>query len=233
MDQYSEAQERARLRKLRVLDILDTFPEEAYDDITFLAARLAETPIALITLIDTDRQWFKSKVGINISETPRDQSFCARAIRAPHELMVVGNAAEDSRFNDNPLVLGPPFIRFYAGAPLLCSDGTALGALCVIDTRPRTLSELQERALRVLARQVVTQIELREALADNKRLRGLIPMCSHCRKVRDDTGFWDQVEHYIMQHSDATVSHGICPACFEKHYPEEFARLHPPDPGDP
>lgn len=89
-------------------------------------------------------------------------------------------------------------------------------------------SEAQKRE-----RQVVAHIELREALADNRQLRGLIPMCSHCRKVRDDTGFWDRVEHYIMQHTDATVSHGICPACFEKHYPEEFARLHPPDPGDP
>ena len=213
----------ARLNKLRCLDSLDTFSEEAYDDITFLAANLAETPIALITLVDQDRQWFKSKVGVEISETPRDHAFCAHAIRAPHELLVVTDAGADRRFSDNPLVTGAPGIRFYAGAPLLCSDGLALGTLCVIDRRPRTLTELQEQALRVLARQVVAQIELRESLAQVKRLQGMLPICTNCKKIRGDSGFWQRVETYIQEHSEARFTHGICPDCMDALYPEESA----------
>jgi len=222
--EYQE-DEAARLNKLRCLEILDTFPEEAYDDITFLAAKLAETPIALITLVDQDRQWFKSKVGVEICETPRDHAICAHAIRAPHELLVVTDAKRDPRFSDNPLVTGPPGIRFYAGAPLLCSDGMALGTLCVIDQRPRTLTELQEQALRVLARQVVAQIELRAALARVKRLQGMLPICAHCKKIREDSGYWQRVETYISEHSEARFTHGICPDCMDTLYPEASASI--------
>lgn len=205
--------EQKRLDKLKRLDILDTLPEAAYDDITFIASHVTEAPISLISLVDEDRQWFKSAVGVDFQETPRDQSFCAHAIRAPHEMMVVGDARQDRRFANNPLVTGPTAIRFYAGAPLVCSDGIALGTLCVIDQRPRTLSEAQERALNGLARQVVAQIELRAALAEVKQLQGMIPMCAHCKKVRQDDGFWERVENYIVSHSDATISHGVCPEC--------------------
>lgn len=212
--------EQRRLRKLRELGILDTFPEEAYDDITFLAAQIAQTPMALITLLDEHRQWFKSKVGIDVDETPRDHAFCARAVLKPHELMVVRDAARDPRFADNPLVKGSPSIRFYAGAPLVCEDGSALGTLCVIDVKPRTLTELQETALRVLARQVMAQLALREALAQVKRLQGMLPICTNCKKIRDDSGFWERVDTYVAQHSEAVFSHGICPECMITLYPE-------------
>lgn len=220
MDSTLPEDEQKRLRKLRSLNILDTFPEEVYDDIVFLASEVADAPIALMSLIDLDRQWFKSKVGLDASETHRDYAFCAHAIRKPNEMLVVTNATKDPRFADNPLVTGAPMIRFYAGAPLVCSDGTALGTLCVIDNKPRTLSPLQERALQVLSRQVVAQIELREALTQVKRLQGLFPICSGCKRIRDDDGYWNQIEVYISDHSEAEFSHSICPECISRLYPE-------------
>ncbi len=220
MDSTLPDDEQKRLRKLRSLNILDTFPEEVYDDIVFLASEVADAPIALMSLVDLDRQWFKSKVGLETPETHRDHAFCAHAIRKPNEMLVVTNATKDPRFTDNPLVTGAPMIRFYAGAPLVCSDGTALGTLCVIDNKPRTLSPLQERALQVLSRQVVAQIELREALAQVKRLQGLFPICSGCKRIRDDDGYWNQIEVYISEHSEAEFSHSICPECISRLYPE-------------
>lgn len=227
--------EQQRLEKLQSLNILDTLPEETYDDITYLAAQLTETPISLITLVDTNRQWFKSRYGLDVTETHRDMAFCAHAIREPEELLIVPDATADDRFSDNPLVTGPPDIRFYAGAPLVCSDGSALGTLCVIDNEPKKITGLQAHSLRVLARQVVAQMELREALAQVKQLRGMLPMCAHCKKVRDDEGFWETVENYIHDHSDAMVTHGICPECMETEFPEIAAKLkkHPREESGP
>src|SRR3954470_15641340 len=152
--------EKQRLKVLWQYDVLDTVPEEVFDDLTELAARICEAPVALITLVDEDRQWFKSKVGITISETSRDISFCGHAINQS-ELFVIPDATKDSRFAANPLVVSDPKIRFYAGAPLITPDGYAIGTLCVIDKVPRELRPDQKQALRVLARHVMTQLELR------------------------------------------------------------------------
>ena len=150
-----------RLRSLLECEILDSAPEEIFDDLTRLAARLCDTPIALVSLVDETRQWFKAKVGLDATETDRDSAFCAHAILG-HEPFVVTNAATDSRTCDNPLVLGPPYIRFYAGVPLRTDDGHALGTLCVIDTKPRGISSQQLADLKSLARQVISQLELRK-----------------------------------------------------------------------
>ncbi len=155
----------ARLEGLRQYKILDTAPEEAFDDLTVLAAHICEAPIALITLVDTDRQWFKSKVGLTVTETSRDVSFCAHAILLqPDNIFIVPDALADERFATNPFVTSDPKIRFYAGAPLVTPDGHALGTLCVVDHVPRELSSEQKEALRTLSRQVVTQLELRRNL---------------------------------------------------------------------
>ena len=155
--------EAARLNALQQYEILDTPPEEAFDDLTRLAAHICRTPTALITLVDTSRLWFKSKVGMDALETPRDVAFCAHAILEP-DMLVVRDASQDSRFADNPLVTTDPKIRFYAGAPLITLNGLRLGTLCVIDYMPRDFAIKQQEALRILARQVMTQLTLRRGL---------------------------------------------------------------------
>jgi PAS domain S-box-containing protein len=165
--------EHARLAALRQYAVLDTAPESIYDDVTQLASQLCNTPIALISLIDTSRQWFKSRVGLAVAETPRDIAFCNWAIKGD-ALFEVPDAAQDERFSDNPLVTGDPNIRFYAGAPLRTADGHRVGTLCVIDRQPRELLPSQRAALVVLARQVVLQFEMRRNLAELSEVRAAL-----------------------------------------------------------
>lgn len=158
----------ARIEALRQYRILDTVPEEAFDDLTFLAAYVCGTPIALVSLVDKHRQWFKSNVGLTATETSRDISFCGHAI-SHKDLFIVRDALADDRFATNPLVLADPCIRFYAGAPLISPEGYALGTLCVLDRVPRDLTPQQKDALRALARRVIAQLELRRYLNDLER----------------------------------------------------------------
>lgn len=203
-----ELNEKARLQALHQYKILDTDPEKAFDDLTILAAHICETPVALISLIDSERQWFKSRVGIDLTETPREVSFCAVAIQQPN-LFIVPDATKDPRFSANPFVVSDPKVRFYAGAPFSSSDGHPLGTLCVVDVVPRQLTPSQENALLALSRQVQAQFELRKNLMDLRsaleerdraeaerdrtivnlqqaldhvqRLSGLLPACSACK----------------------------------------------------
>jgi len=180
------ANEAARLKALHAYHILDTDPEQAFDDLTLLASQVCGTPIALITLVDEKRQWFKSRVGIDVTETERSISFCAHAIEQPG-LFEVPDTLSDRRFRENPLVVNDPHIRFYAGAPLLTRDGDPLGTICVIDSMPRTLTEGQRAALNALRRQAEAQLELRRKLDELRvaidgleKLGGLLPYCSTC-----------------------------------------------------
>lgn len=150
-----------RLKALQDLAILDTAREQSFDDVAQVAMQLCNVPIAVVSLVDKDRQWFKSCLGLDATETPRDIAFCAHAILVPDDVLVVADATKDSRFFDNALVTGAPHIRFYAGAPLVTSEGMALGTLCVIDYQPRILSAEQIGSLKALARQVVQLLRLR------------------------------------------------------------------------
>jgi len=233
------ANEKQRLATLRGYEILDTEPEAGFDDLTTLASYICQTPIALISLIDADRQWFKSRVGVSVTETSRDIAFCATAI-LQSDVFIVSDASQDERFSGNPLVVSEPKIRFYAGAALM-ADGQALGTLCVVDRVPRELSPEQLEALRALSRQVQSQLELRRnlkrleislaardraesekeralqalkaALANIHTLEGLLPICLSCKKIQDQRGTWQPFEYYVRAHSEAKVTHKICPDC--------------------
>ncbi len=201
--------ESARLAALRRYRILDTDPEQAFDDLTLLASQICGAPMAALALIDDDRQWFKSKIGLTVSETARNISFCTHAIEKPDEMMIVPNALTDRRFSNNPLVVDDPRIRFYAGAPLITEKGQALGTLCVLDRVPRLLTTDQLQALDALRRQAQAQLELRlhlieltealderdraeqvrealitelrESLANVNKLADLMQFCSTCQ----------------------------------------------------
>jgi len=177
----------ARVAALEKYAILDTEPEQAFDDLTLLASYVCKTPIALISLVDEDRQWFKSKVGLSVSETPREIAFCSTAIQHS-EVMVVPDTLKDDRFRDNPLVVSDPRIRFYAGAPLITEEGYALGTLCVVDRKPREFGSDQKEALQALSRLVLAQLEFRRnlmllkealtdrTLAEHERERDLVKL---------------------------------------------------------
>jgi len=189
--------EKQRLKVLWQYSVLDTMAEEIFDDLSELAARIYEGRVAMITLVDEDRQWFKAKVGVSINETSRDISFCAHAITQPG-LFIVPDATRDERFAKNPLVKSDPKVRFYAGAPLVSPDGYALGTLCVIDKVPRELRPEQKQALRILARHVVSQLELRRRsneLADARQEKAQIQ-----KDLKQARGDLAKVRRELLQH---------------------------------
>lgn len=167
-------QDQNRQEALASYSILDTLPDDDYDNLTAIASEICGTPISLVSLLDNDRQWFKSHHGLEISETPIEYSFCAHAIYEPNKLFVVEDARQDERFRDNPLVSGEPFIAFYAGVPLVTQEGHPLGTLCVIDRKPKRLSESQRQSLEALARQVINLLELRRHKYELKRANQLL-----------------------------------------------------------
>ena len=158
------ANEQERLKALNEYNILDTLPEDDFDDITRLASEICRTPISLVSIIDSNRQWIKSKQGFEAEEISRDSAFCAHAINFPGEIFLVNDLALDERFKDNPLVTGPPHVRFYVGVALVTPEGYAIGTLSVWDHKPRELDTVQLRTLQSLADQVVTQLELRKKI---------------------------------------------------------------------
>lgn len=218
--------EQRRLKALAEYRILGTQPESCYDDITQIACYTCNVPISLMTLVDKDRQWFKSKVGMEKQETPRDWSFCTHAIKENTPL-IIEDAFQDKRFINNPLVTGDPKIRFYAGFPLSNYEGNKLGTLCVIDRKPGSLTFEQLNVMQLLANQIVSFLELRkrslnllDALSHLHKQDGILSVCSYCREVKNSEGDWQHIEKYLSQVSDIKFSHGVCDKCMEKHFPD-------------
>jgi GAF domain-containing protein len=205
--------EEDRLQELRLHRLLDTEAEAGFDSITALARRLLEVPIAAISLVDANRQWFKSRSGLDVESTPRDVAFCAHAILGS-DLLVIPDAHEDSRFCNNPLVLGEPFVRFYAGAPIRMQGGLNLGTICIIDRRPRQLDAAQLDSLRLLQTLTQNLIDMRRARMDLEALRSMLPICSWCRSVQGESGEWIPLQDYISQ--SVSVTHSMCPPCHDR-----------------
>ena len=227
---FLPADELARLAVLRKYEVLDTPSEEAFDDVVKLASALCGTPIALVSLIDESRQWFKARVGLDATETPRAHAFCAHAILDPEQVMVVPDATLDPRFSDNPLVTGAPDIRFYAGAPLLSSSGHAMGTLCVIDQKPREMSQANRDALTVLARTVVTQLELRrvsnELRIANDHLRTLSfidPLTGVANRRALEARLNEEIARAARH--DAPLALIMLDIDYFKHYNDEFGHV--------
>ncbi len=211
---------------LRRYQVLDTVAEQAFDEIVKVASYIFKTPIALISLVDEDRQWFKSKVGLAASETSRDLAFCAYTMQQ-RNVLAVEDATKDSRFADNALVIGDPSIRFYAGSPLVTPDGFGLGSLCVIDRAPRKIDDSQKEILQSLAKMVMTTLELRRVsnqlvgeIERVKTLSGMLPICCGCKNIRNDKGYWERVEKYVQQHSNASFTHTYFPDCVKTYFPD-------------
>jgi len=180
----------ARLQTLRSFDILDTPQEERFDRLTRMARRLFDVPIALVSLVDKDRQWFKSRIGLPVSETPRDISFCGHSILG-EEVFIIPDASSDERFQDNPLVIDKPNIRFYAGCPLRALNGTQMGTLCIIDDKPRDFSEADLSALTDLAAMAeqelaALQLAVLDELTEISNRRGFMTLVGYaiCMCVR-------------------------------------------------
>ncbi len=177
INKQSKEYEKKRLEALHSYNVLDSFAEKDFDDITNVAADLCQAPICLISLVDKNRQWFKSNHGIGIRETSRDVSFCGKAIEVPNEPFEVKNSSIDIRFKGNPLVVGDPFVTYYFGIPLVNPDGYPLGTLCIIDHKERSLNKRQKFALKALAKQVVNLLELRRKNAKiNRLLANMFPI---------------------------------------------------------
>lgn len=208
--------EQRRLKALSLYEIMDSANEKVFDDLTRLAATICNTPISLISLVDDKRQWFKSRVGLDATETPREYAFCAHAI-LQDELMEVKDAKLDERFKNNPLVTNDPKIRFYAGMPLSTPEGEKLGTLCVIDQKPHKLDENQVESLKILSEAVQGYLELRRARIELGELKKLVPLCAWCKNIRVEDGSsedWVPLHKYLED--NVPVSHSICPDCKEK-----------------
>lgn len=218
--------EEARIAAVQRYNILDTPPEESFDELARVAALVCGTPVAVISIIDKARQWFKARVGMDATETPRSIAFCDHAIKEPNNVLVVPDATSDPRFSDHPLVTGDAHIRFYAGAPLVTPDGFALGTICAVGQSTKTLTPEQTDAMAVLAKQVIAQLELRRGMTElaiaNAKLQELVEqgrlppeiavrVCAWTRTVQIGSGPWQSIEEFIQNTVGVRVVHGISP----------------------
>jgi GAF domain-containing protein len=212
-----------RLEALHQFGVLDTPPERTFDDIVLQASALCDAPIGVLSLIDRDRSWVKAAYGLERGELPRDVAFCSHAI-CQDDPLVVADALLDPRFEDNELVMGEPFVRAYAGAPIVVG-GQRFGTVAVVDLVPRSFDAGDLDSLQALARLAGDQFELRRKAAELSRtlerlrtLEGMLPVCKECGQIRDGDS-WLPMDHYMAAHTGSLVSHGMCPECMPKYLP--------------
>lgn len=199
--------EHERLMEILDYEILDTLPEISFDDLVKVASIVCKTPISLISLVDSDRQWFKARIGLEVHELPRDISFCGHTINQL-DVFIVNDSDKDVRFADNPIVTGEPFVKFYAGAPLISSQGNAIGTICVIDQVPRELNQEQVTILQLLAKQVVQVMELRkQTLNRNKAIHELKEISKTLLEQKEKLVYLDKLE--ILSSMAAGICHEI------------------------
>ena len=227
----SRWEEADRLAALRQYGVLDTTPEASFDDLATLAARICDAPMAAVSLVDAERQWFKAEIGLGVAETPRPASFCAHAMLSDQAL-VITDAQRDPRFADTPLVTGAPHIRFYAGFPLKTPTGAPLGALCVLDekARPEGLTDLQALALKTLAQQVMTQLELRRALLERDRSEQAAKLAIEASSYVGAWD-WDIANDRVVADDRFARMYGVDPAAASDGSPIALftASIHPED----
>lgn len=211
-----------RLQAIEEFHFLNTELEKSYDDVTALALQIYGAPIAVLTLADDERQWVKSRVALSDNHAPRAFASWAGSI-LKQETAVVPDAFRHDQFAEHRFVTGAPYFRFYAGVQLRDSTGMTFGSLCVIDRKPRQISDLQKGSLEALARVVTQNLKHRrllQALVDDleneKTLQGMLQICAYCKVIRDGSGDWRDVETYISERSDIEFSHGVCPSCMER-----------------
>ncbi len=242
----SASAETRRLAALAKYEILDTAPEADFDNLARLAAMTCHAPIVTIGLVDGEREWFKTNIGLDVAELSLEESFGARAIGGS-QVLVVPDTTRNSRFSQLSLVDDPVGIRFYAAAPLVTRTGVIIGVLSVMDRKPRQGFTIEQRtALQTLAAQVMAQLDLRytvqelaialcqkhAALAAANQLRLLLPMCSECKNVRSDDEYWMNVDEYLSAHKHLPhLTHGVCTECREENSspvslrPQPYPRL--------
>ena len=216
--------ESERLGQLESYGAFGTPPDREYDDLTLIASQICGTPIALISLVGEDKQWLKSRFGLDVAETPREMAFCAHAILQPSELFVVEDATLDDRFKDNALVLGDPHIRFYAGAPLVTPSGDALGTLCVIGRHQGKLTPEQGEALRALARQVMALLEMRRLVAEFEAVLEARKQYEH-RLESYQMRLEQMNEELVRQGTKDPLTGAVNRRSFEQRLEEEIGRV--------
>lgn len=199
-----------RQEALMQYSILDTLPEQAYDDITYLASQICNTPISLISLLDDKRQWFKSHHGLKATSTPKDIAFCAHAINNQNKIMIVPDSREDGRFYDNPLVTNDPYVIFYAGIPLVTTKGYSLGTLCVIDNKPNKLNNTQQKALKALANQVMKLFELRKQTIDLEIITKNLTQSNH--NIQNSIQYASLIQNAVLPKEE------VFKQCFSEHF---------------
>ena len=214
-----------RLTTLHRYQILDSVSERTYEDIAKLAAFMFEAPIAVISLFDAQGHSLKATFGSETLPSELVEPFTLRTSETS-DILVVADTHLDERFAECVLVTGDEGIRFYAGAPLVTADGQGIGALCVMDHRPRPVTPRELGMLHSLARMVMTTMDLHrvtDELASEvlkvRNLSGLLPICAGCKNIRNDSGYWQRVESYVQEHSQAEFTHGMCPECAKKYFP--------------